>query len=244
MSGDSVKTYSGSSIVKPYIAIIDYGVRNLFSIERACRFVGMECNITSRAELILNADAVILPGVGAFGTAMEKLSRLGLVSVVQEIANSEKIIVGICLGMQLLMTKSCEFGESQGLDLIRGEVLPLESSMEKCRDVKIPHTMWNTVDTVSRSRLNEQSLLGSLPEKAYMYFTHSFYVKPIDNQIVSALTTYGENTFCSAIAEGNIFGFQFHPERSGVLGLQIYKNIRDKLLWSKYSSDQSVNVST
>ena len=216
--------------MKPSIAIIDYGAGNLFSIEKACDIVGMKSTITSSIDLVLTADAVILPGVGAFGAAMERLSRLGLISALQEVAASGKIIVGVCLGMQLLMTRSREFGVHPGLNVIDGEVLPLDPSVEKCRDVKIPHTMWNIVETAGRIRSDEHSLLSGLPPKAYMYFTHSFYVKPRDNQVVSALTTYGDTTFCSAIEVGNIFGFQFHPERSGVLGLQIYKNIHSKLL--------------
>lgn len=221
------------------VAIVDYGMGNLFSVLQACERVGLRAAITSSRDEILNADATILPGVGAFGDAMETLHKLDLASALREIAVSGKPFIGICLGMQLLMTESHEFGWHQGLGIIEGENLRLTESVDGKRQVKVPQVGWNRVHAArqnypSASEVTsleawQGTLLEGLPNDVFMYFVHSFYPKPKEEGLVLTTTQYGEVQFCSSLRLGNVFACQFHPERSGFNGLQIYRNLAASL---------------
>lgn len=210
-------------------AIVDYGMGNLFSVKQACEHVGIEAFITSCGRDILNSDAVILPGVGAFGDAMDALRCLDLVSVLQEVAVSLKPLLGICLGMQLLMDESYEFGHHKGLGIIKGSVIKFDCAInESGKKAKVPQVGWNRIYMVKNNSNNcswKNSMLNGLGEYEFMYFNHSFYVKPKDPGIILSLSRYGDIEFCSSLQHKNIFACQFHPERSGLRGLMIYKNL-------------------
>lgn len=217
----------------PVVAIVDYGMGNLFSVQQACERVGLRAVITSSTQQCLAAAAVILPGVGAFGDAMHTLGRLDLVSPLRELAASGRPLMGICLGMQLLMTESLEFGRHEGLGLIPGTVVRLDDgdgpfTASGGRRLKVPQVGWNKIRTAPHRAAASGwggSLLEGIPEGAWMYFVHSFYARPEDSRTVLAMTQYGPVEFCSSIQVGHIFGCQFHPERSGPTGLRIYHNL-------------------
>jgi len=213
------------------IAIVDYGLGNLFSIKNACEFSGLAATITSSAYDLEKASAVILPGVGAFGEAMRHLKKLDLVIPLRDLAASGKPLVGICLGMQLLMSESREFGANKGLEIIQGEVLPFNEKLS-LSDFKVPHIGWNCIyheNDDARSKWCN-SLLCNVPENAMMYFVHSYYCEPYQPEVVLSKTRYGGITFCSSFSSGNVHAFQFHPERSGREGLLIYKALAQLLL--------------
>ena len=208
----------------PTVAIIDYGMGNLFSVQQACRHAGLSVGITSSARAIREADAVILPGVGAFGDAMATLARLGLVEILREAAASGKPLAGICLGMQLLMTESYEFGRHQGLGLIEGEVVRFEHPGSGSSMLKVPQIGWNRLSRPEGGSW-DGSVLEGLRDGEWMYFVHSFYVKPADARVVLATSRYGDIEFCSSLRCGNLVACQFHPERSGPAGLRVYHNL-------------------
>jgi len=224
---------------KRRVAIVDYGLGNLFSVKQACEFVGMQAKITTSCDDLFAADVVILPGVGAYGVAMEALRKLDLVEPLREIGTSDRWLIGICLGLQLLMTESYEFGIHKGLGIIEGEVVPLENPVEAAwldgnpRRLKVPQVGWNRVwkTTSLRSPQGKSAFswkntpLTGLSNGAFQYFVHSFYVKPVNQACVVSTTQYGHIEFCSSIKYNNIFACQFHPERSGPQGLMIYQNI-------------------
>jgi glutamine amidotransferase len=211
------------------VAIIDYHLGNLFSVKHACEQVGMHAEITNNNDTILSSDIVIVPGVGAFEDAMNSLHALKLVDVIKRVAVSGKPLIGICLGMQLLMSESFEFGHHEGLDLINGSVVPFENPGEQYgRSLKVPQVCWNQIypSNITGGKKNwEQTYLRGVNKGEFMYFVHSYYVKPKDPEAVLSTTRYGEIEFCSCFRQKNIFATQFHPERSGSQGLQIYKNI-------------------
>lgn len=218
------------------VVIVDYGMGNLFSVKHMCAAVGMNSKITSSKQEILDADAVILPGVGAFGDAMDTLKKLNLATVLKDIAFSEKPLVGICLGVQLFMTESYEFGKHEGLDIIQGSVVRFDNPLSKTRKLKVPHVGWNRISKPKKSSarpfkkdiqsdLWSKSLLNGLHDGEFMYFVHSFYAKPADPNMVLSVTRYGDIEFCSSLQYKNVFGCQFHPERSGPKGMIIYRNL-------------------
>lgn len=202
------------------VAIIDFGMGNIFSVKLACEQVGLEAFLTQSKGEVFKADALILPGVGAFGDAMKVLKNLDLVDPIKESALSGKPFMGVCLGLQLLMTRSFEFGEHEGLNIIEGDVVPLSSQKEK---VKIPQVGWNRISFVN-PQVSQNPFFQDIPDGEYMYFVHSLHVVPKKRESVLTTTQYGENLFCSSLAYKNIFACQFHPERSGVKGLKIYEN--------------------
>jgi glutamine amidotransferase len=217
-------------------AIVDYGLGNLFSIKHACAHVGVEAVITASPKEMTQADLVVLPGVGAFGDAMAALNALDLVSPLREIAVSEKPLFGICLGMQLLMTESWEFGRFKGLGIIEGEVVKFADPKGPQGRLKVPQIGWNRiypgpVNTVSGDAMNSGknpwvgSALEGLKVGEFMYFVHSYYVKPEKLDVTLSLSSYGDVEFCSSLKHRNIFASQFHPERSGTQGLQVYRNL-------------------
>jgi len=206
----------------PKVAIVDYALGNLYSIKHACERVGLESIITSSRDEILQADGVLLPGMGAYGEAMQTLHKLDLVTVLQDYAASGRPLIGICLGIQLLLTESYEFGNHKGLGIIEGAVIPLDHPHEGERELKIPQVGWNQLHAL---RSWNDTPLEDIPNNEYMYFVHSFVPKPQDVNVVLATTKYGGVEFCSSIQQKNIFACLFHPERSGVAGLRIYQNL-------------------
>ncbi|HEB79836.1 MAG TPA: imidazole glycerol phosphate synthase subunit HisH [Rhodospirillales bacterium] len=204
---------------KPRIAIVDYGLGNLFSIGQACEHAGMAVAITSNTDEMNAADAVLLPGVGAFADAMAALGERGLIQPLKDMANGGKPLIGICLGLQLLMTRSYEFGTHDGLGLIKGDVRRLPEN-----HMKVPHVGWNRIRRPSGASW-EGTVLDGIDGDSYMYFVHSYNVAPEDAGVVFSLSSYGDHEFCSSVRQGNIFACQFHPERSASQGLRIYHNM-------------------
>lgn len=210
-------------------AVVDYGLGNLFSIKRACEHAGIEVLITPQKDDILAADVVILPGVGAFGDAMAALRRLDLVNVLREVAESGKPLVGICLGIQLLMNESYEFGVHQGLGIIEGPVVRFENPRQEGRVLKVPQVQWNRIFCANGQLPKEKAWsntpLEGVEDGEFMYFVHSYFVRPTDPSVVLSVSRYGSIEFCSSLRHRNIFACQFHPERSGAVGLQVYRNL-------------------
>lgn len=203
------------------IVIIDYGLCNLLSVHNALKSFGIDSLVSPDPEPLADADAVILPGVGAFEDGMKGLRSRGFVGPVREFVQSGRPFLGICLGMQLLMDKSYEFGEHEGLGLVSGEVSPLERADASGQALKIPHIGWNGLWQGGRPWPG--TLLADLSDGTEMYFVHSFRVVPKDPAHVLAWTSYGGRRFCSVVAKANVYGCQFHPEKSSVMGLSILK---------------------
>ena len=215
--------------IESKVAIVDYGVGNLFSVKHACDSVGLQASITSLKQEILSAEAVILPGVGAFGEAMDALKRLDLIHVLKEVAASSRPFMGICLGMHLLMDESHEFGNHKGLGIIKGSVIPFDKPVDiSGKRLKIPHIGWNHVCKKDDSNGNSwgDSPLEGLNDGEFMYFVHSYYVAPSEDSWVALETDYGGD-FCSMIWRDNLSATQFHPEKSQELGLRILKNFAE-----------------
>lgn len=194
------------------IAVIDYGVGNLFSLTHSLKKIGAESIVTCDKETITKADKLILPGVGAFGDAIKKLKIDGLDELIIEQCNQGKPLLGICLGMQMLFDKSFEYGVHSGLGLISGEVLPLKDYVQ---GLKIPHMGWNSLKIHDDNPLFKETAEGD-----YVYFVHSFYAKC--NEGLSATSDYGIEV-TAAVRKNNVFGMQFHPEKSGEVGLKMLK---------------------
>ncbi len=197
------------------LAIIDYGVGNLFSLKSSIEAIGVESVITSDADIIKQADHIILPGVGAFGDAIDKLRQTGLDKTVLECAAAGKPLLGICVGMQMLFSKDYEYGEHDGLDLIPGEVRDIREIIDP--SLKVPEIGWNALKITRESKLFKDVADGS-----YVYFVHSYSAVKCEPYI-SALTDYSTDITAS-VESGNVYGTQFHPEKSGPIGLKILKN--------------------
>ena len=196
------------------IAIIDYDAGNIKSVKKALLSLGEEVVITRDAEKILSADGVILPGVGAFGDAMEKLHSYGLIEIIKKCVNNGTPFLGICLGLQLLFESSEESPGVEGLHILDGRILRIPDAP----GLKIPHIGWNDL-----SFPNVGKLFQGLPENSYVYFVHSYYLQAADEKIVTATTEYGTHIHAS-VEKGNVYACQFHPEKSSDVGLQILKN--------------------
>ena len=195
------------------VAIVDYGVGNLFSLKSSFAAIGQECIVSSDKDTILNADRILLPGVGAFEDAAKKLRDSGLDKVLIEAAESGKAVMGICLGMQLLFEKSYEYGEHEGLGLIKGAVMPLSDKIPS--GLKIPHIGWNALS------IKEHPLFKYINDGDCVYFVHSFYADNCDDAVI-ATAEYGAD-ITAAVACKNVMGCQFHPEKSGDVGLNILR---------------------
>jgi len=202
------------------IAIIDYGMGNLRSVQKGFERTGHEAVVTSDAKAILNADKVVLPGVGAFPDCMRNLEQNNLIEVVYKTISAGKPFLGICLGLQLLFTESEEFGISKGLDIIKGRVVRFRGP--EFTDLKIPHMGWNTVSIKRRP-----PALADVPENSHVYFVHSFHVVPEDKGVIATTTPYGIE-FVSSIWKDNVLAVQFHPEKSQALGLTILKRFGEQ----------------
>ena len=203
--------------------IIDYGVGNLLSVQRGLEYCGAKVTLTADPEQILAAKRVVLPGVGAFGNAMEALDRLGLVAVIRELAKRQTPLLGICLGMQLLLEESEEFGITAGLGLIPGRVIPVPAQTLSGNTQKIPHIGWSGLHPARASEgWNDTLLQDNLPGEA-AYFVHSFMAVPTDPAYRIADCIYGGHLIPAAIGRDQITGCQFHPEKSGEVGLKILR---------------------
>ncbi len=199
------------------IAIVDYGVGNLFSLRSSFKYIGQEAEITSDAQRIRESDRIVLPGVGAFEDAAKKLRESGMADVVTSEAAGGKLLLGICLGMQLLFGKSFEYGEHEGLGLIRGNVVPIEPVIPK--DYKIPHIGWNGLIFPKDKPVSP--LFKYIQEGDHVYFVHSFYAADCEDAVI-ATAEYGA-PLTAAVADRNVIGTQFHPEKSGDVGLNILR---------------------
>lgn len=196
------------------IAIVDYDAGNIKSVEKALHFLGREALVTGDSEEILRADKVILPGVGAFGDAMDTIRGRGLDKVLRKVAENGTPFLGICLGLQLLFERSDEAPGAEGLGILKGEILRIPEK----EGLKIPHMGWNSLHLENNGRL-----FRGIEENAYVYFVHSYYLKAGDESIVKASTEYGVHIHAS-VEEDNVFACQFHPEKSSTVGLQILRN--------------------
>ena len=196
------------------ITIIDYDAGNLKSVEKALAYLNQDVIVSRNPEEILNADKVILPGVGSFGDAMNNLHKFGLVDTIKKAAESDKPFLGICLGLQLLFDSSEETPGVEGLSVLPGKILKIPAK----DGIKIPHMGWNSLDINPSSKL-----FKGIPDKSYVYFVHSYYLEAEDENIVAATTDYSAHIH-AAVEKGNIFACQFHPEKSSDIGLKILEN--------------------
>ena len=200
------------------IAIIDYNMGNLASVYNACKILDTKATIVTNPDDVKNYDKIILPGVGAYGDAMDHLKQTSMIEAVKEFAKSGKYMIGICLGMQLLFDSSKEFGEHKGLGLIKGDVIPFDKSKMDMSEHKVPHMGWNRI-------LNKEDKIFNGLKDPYLYFVHSFHIQTEDKFTIGK-THYGYD-FVSAVKNDNIYGFQPHPEKSHENGLKILKNFME-----------------
>ncbi len=204
------------------IAIIDYGMGNLRSVQKGFEKVGAEALITADPRVLAEADKVVLPGVGAFRDCMANLEQAGFVEPLLKVIAEGRPFLGICVGMQLLFTDSVEFGLYRGLDIISGHVLRFPEGMrDNGEELKVPHMGWNQISFKKRPQA-----FDGIDEGSNVYFVHSYYVKPDDEAVIATETDYGIS-FCSAICKDNIVATQFHPEKSQEIGLRILKNFSE-----------------
>ena len=195
------------------IGIVDYGVGNLFSLKSSLNSLNVDCSITADKDKLASCDGIILPGVGAFEDAVNKLKNNGLDIFVKDFVKGGRKILGICLGMQLLFDKSFEYGEHKGLGLIPGDVIPLVNRIGK--GYKIPHMGWNSLD-IRKS----DGILSKVNNGDYVYYVHSYYAET-DAKYITATSEYGKIDVTASVQSGNVYGTQFHPEKSGKVGLEI-----------------------
>jgi len=213
------------------VVIVDYGVGNLFNVQRSFQHLGAHSEISRDPDAVRTARRLLLPGVGAFEAGMQHLREYGLIGALREYAESGRPLLGICLGMQLLMSQSDENGLRDGLDLVRGRVVRFQGPESETRGFKIPQIGWNALKrpygmgshAASDDRWKD-TVLDGLGVESYVYFIHSYFVVPDDPAVVAAVTDYGKDRFCSVLKKDNLTGCQFHPERSGETGLRILKN--------------------
>lgn len=223
----------------PRVAIVDYGSGNLYNVHRACQHVGLEAVITASPGEVLAAAGVLLPGVGSMPDAMAFLDEAGLSDALRSVAERGVPLLGICLGMQMLMEEGSEFTRHRGLGILAGEVLRFPGHGENGAELKIPHIGWNSVwrPTGATEDPWRDTPLEATPDGEYMYFVHSYRVVPTDPGVRIGISRYGGVEFCSAVARGNTFGCQFHPERSGPHGLRIYREFARRVLaWRQLAS--------
>ena len=197
------------------VGIIDYGVGNLFSLQSSFQAIGQQVEVSSDPDILRKADHILLPGVGAFEDAVQKLRSSGMDQMVYEAEQSGKPLMGICLGMQMLFEKSFEYGEHQGLGLLKGEVVPMAGLLPE--ELKIPHMGWNALDITQP----DGKLFANTKQGDYVYFVHSYFATGCEDSL-AAQTEYGK-LLTAAVEKDNIFGCQFHPEKSGEVGLNILR---------------------
>lgn len=200
------------------ITVVDYKVANIYNIVKALEYVGAEVIVTTDAAVVVAAEKLVLPGVGAYEAGVEGLKRYRLMEPIRELAQKGAPILGICLGAQLLMSEGREFGTFEGLGIIPGVVETFPDALE---DVKVPHIGWNAIE--KRERVWEGTLFSKVPDHSMMYFNHSFYLKPESHEHVLATTVYGGFEYAAVIQKGSVYGTQFHPEKSADHGLALLR---------------------
>lgn len=207
------------------VAVVDFGMGNLFSVQQALARVGLDSVITADPAAIDDAAGVVLPGMGAFGDAMTELHTRGLVAPLRRAAGSDRPFLGICLGLQLLFDESSEFGNHEGLGVLRGKVVRFDAPLQDGVQLKVPHVGWSSIHAPeSNADKWKGTPLAGLAQGTRAYFVHSFYAVPSDASIVVAVSRYGQFEYASAVYQQNVFACQFHPEKSGARGLEIYRN--------------------
>lgn len=199
------------------ISIVDYGMGNLMSVQNALKYLGLESVITNDPDTILNSDRIILPGVGAFPDAIKHIREIGMDKILKKAVTDGTPLLGICLGMQLLFEKGYEGKECEGLGFLKGKIVKLEV------DYKVPHMGWNSLNFA-----NNTSILKDVKEGSFVYFVHSYYAEVEDKDILNAFADYGVNV-PGVVSSGNVYGIQFHPEKSGDIGLQMLKNFGEMI---------------
>lgn len=221
------------------IAVIDYEMGNLFSVKRACEHVSLHPIVTSDSSVIMKCTAMILPGVGAFGDAMNNLKRLDLIAPIKEFIEGGRPFMGICLGMQLLMSESEEFGHYKGLDIIEGTVVKFPTEREGRRMIKVPQVGWNRIYRPKHAgeEFWQNSPFRGIANNEFMYFIHSFYAVPKDPRVVLSYTNYEDTEYASSIYVNNLIACQFHPEKSSVEGTKIYANFASMVKNKKENRD-------
>ncbi|MCX5668286.1 MAG: imidazole glycerol phosphate synthase subunit HisH [Candidatus Omnitrophica bacterium] len=217
------------------IIVIDYGMGNLHSVRKALEVAGARAKVSSCAEEILKADKIVFPGVGSFGEAMKELNRRKLTKPIKDAINGGKPFLGLCLGLQLLFERSEEAPGVKGLGILRGEVKKFKFSKRNTQypapsgagqaqyALKVPHMGWNSIAYIGQRIAYRKKILAGVLNGSYMYFVHSYYVKPKDKKVVLTTTNYGID-FASGVCKDNVYAFQFHPEKSQAVGLRILKN--------------------
>ena len=205
------------------VTIVDYGIGNIFSVARAFHHCGAEVLLTDNPLEVANASSLVLPGVGAFSNGMDGLRQRGLVEPLRDYAISGKPMLGICLGMQMLFSESTEFGTHAGLDIIKGRVLPILPRAVNGAPLKVPHIGWGGLIPARDGTPWEQTMLKGLQSGDACYFVHSFMAVPDEQHSRMADTEYGNTRICAAVGVGNVYGCQFHPEKSGSVGLKIIR---------------------
>lgn len=206
--------------MKPKIAIIDYGMGNLRSVSKAVELCGATTDIVTTADKLAKYNALILPGVGAFAPAIKKIKENGFDIAIKEHLKENKMLLGICLGFQLLFSLSYEDGVHKGLDIIKGNVRKFIP--KRAEKLIIPHMGWNTLN-ISQTNKSAKQMYKDIPPQSFVYFVHSYYCQPTDKKLIATTTKYSID-FCSSVAHDNIWGCQFHPEKSSNIGLQLLKN--------------------
>lgn len=211
----------------PRVTIIDYGMGNLFSVWRAFEHCGAEVVLTSEPDKIVAADYLVLPGVGAFADGMAELRERGLIESIREYAATGKPFMGICLGMQMMMQRSEEFGTFEGLGLIEGSVVLFDAVDENGGRLKLPHIGWSELQPAGESPAWDKTILKNIVPGTPTYFVHSYTAQPVHPENILAVARYGVHDVTAAVVRGNLYGTQFHPERSGPAGLEIIKGFLD-----------------
>lgn len=207
------------------IVIVDYGLGNLFSVEQACRKVGINPVLSHDKKVIESADGIILPGVGAFGDAMNNLKQLDLIEPLKDFISRNKPFLGVCLGMQLLFEESEEFGSHKGLGIIKGTIKKFPEVFNEKKN-RIPQIEWNYIEQPQDNSWLHTPL-KNIKNHELMYFVHSYYAEPALTENILSYTLYNDFKYCSSVCNGNVYGMQFHPEKSAAEGLKIYKNFND-----------------
>lgn len=210
--------------MKKKVSIIDYGLGNLFSVKQACETVGLDALITASPEDILTSDMLILPGVGAYGIAMENLEKAQLIPALKAFVATGKPFVGICLGMQLMLTESVEFGQHKGLNLIPGRTKKFEAKSIDNESFAVPQIQWNQLN--KSKNVDKNHFFNFLNDGDYMYFVHSYYCIPEVKSTIVTTTSYAGEEYPSIIQYKNCIGIQFHPEKSGLNGINIYEKLK------------------
>lgn len=206
------------------VSILDYGVGNLFSLTKAFELCGAEVKMITQPSELKNVDKLLLPGVGAFAKAMEELHKRDLVDAIKEYAATEKPLLGICLGAQMLFSQSHEYGVHSGLDLIKGKVVNIRDTNSKAADYKVPYIAWSELHKPETNIDWDKTIMAGINQGTTAYFVHSFTFVPDNIEHRLADTLYDGVKLCAAVKNGNIYGTQFHPERSGKHGLKIISN--------------------